>query len=191
MMYRSNIVCLHYISKYNYPLPIIHGRKPVLLSLMFHTFERTTYNPSDDFMPYFHICPTPSTTLTPLRYARAVFKFSPNQWETALLCNDVYHWLGASLESALYKTQATRFIKLYSLAIFKDYLTFVKDIVYLFCLGILHIQRRIKHVIKDLICNYNTSRRVSQMLALLATCWELTVDHSTLTEFLNIKRDIW
>ena len=26
----------------------------------------------------------------------------PNQWETALLCNDVTHWLGANLESALY-----------------------------------------------------------------------------------------
>ena len=25
----------------------------------------------------------------------------PSQWETALLCNDVSHWLGASLESAL------------------------------------------------------------------------------------------
>ena len=29
-------------------------------------------------------------------------RFAPNQWETALLCNDVSHWLGASLESALH-----------------------------------------------------------------------------------------
>ena len=28
-------------------------------------------------------------------------RFAPNQWETALLCKDVSHWLGASLESAL------------------------------------------------------------------------------------------
>ena len=28
-------------------------------------------------------------------------RFAPSQWETALLCNDVSHWLGASLESAL------------------------------------------------------------------------------------------
>ena len=28
--------------------------------------------------------------------------FVPSQWETALLCNDVSHWLGASLGSALY-----------------------------------------------------------------------------------------
>ena len=26
---------------------------------------------------------------------------APSQWETALLCNDVSHWLGASLESSL------------------------------------------------------------------------------------------
>ena len=32
---------------------------------------------------------------------RAVSRFAPSQWETALLCNDVFHWLGASLESAL------------------------------------------------------------------------------------------
>ena len=28
-------------------------------------------------------------------------RFEPSQWETALLCNDVSHWLGTSLESAL------------------------------------------------------------------------------------------
>ena len=28
-------------------------------------------------------------------------RFAPSQWEMALLCNDVSHWLGASLESAL------------------------------------------------------------------------------------------
>ena len=28
-------------------------------------------------------------------------RFAPRQWETALLCNDVSHWLGASLESTL------------------------------------------------------------------------------------------
>ena len=28
-------------------------------------------------------------------------RFAPSQWETALFCNDVSRWLGASLESAL------------------------------------------------------------------------------------------
>ena len=37
-----------------------------------------------------------------LKYVpRADFRFAPSQWETALLCNDVSHWLGASLESSL------------------------------------------------------------------------------------------
>ena len=31
---------------------------------------------------------------------RADSRFAPSQWERALLCNDVSHWLGASLESA-------------------------------------------------------------------------------------------
>ena len=32
----------------------------------------------------------------------ADFRFATNQWETALLCNDVSHWLGTNLESALW-----------------------------------------------------------------------------------------
>ena len=32
---------------------------------------------------------------------RADSRFVPSQWETALLCNDVSHWLGTILESAL------------------------------------------------------------------------------------------
>ena len=32
---------------------------------------------------------------------RAASRFVLSQWETSLLCNDVYHWLGANLESAL------------------------------------------------------------------------------------------
>ena len=32
---------------------------------------------------------------------RANSRFAPSQWETALLCNDVSHWLDASLEPAL------------------------------------------------------------------------------------------
>ena len=33
---------------------------------------------------------------------KADSRFAPSQWETALLCKDVSHWLGANLESALY-----------------------------------------------------------------------------------------
>ena len=33
---------------------------------------------------------------------RADSRFMPSQWEMALLCNDISHWLGTNLESALY-----------------------------------------------------------------------------------------
>ena len=39
---------------------------------------------------------------------KADSRFAPNQGETALLCNDVSHWMGASLESALYMYPGTR-----------------------------------------------------------------------------------
>ena len=32
---------------------------------------------------------------------RADSRFAPSQWKTALLCNNVSHWLGTNLESAL------------------------------------------------------------------------------------------
>ena len=36
---------------------------------------------------------------------RADSRFAPSQWETALLCNDVSHWRGASLEWALLNSE--------------------------------------------------------------------------------------
>ena len=38
---------------------------------------------------------------------RADSRFAPSQWESALLCNDVSHWLGASLRPALVITITT------------------------------------------------------------------------------------
>ena len=32
---------------------------------------------------------------------RDFYRFTPSQWKTVLLCNDVSHWLGTNLESAL------------------------------------------------------------------------------------------
>ena len=42
--------------------------------------------------------------VSPIRYMfhRADSSFAPSQWGTALLCNDLSHWLGANLESALH-----------------------------------------------------------------------------------------
>ena len=39
---------------------------------------------------------------------RADSGFAPSQWETALLCNAISHWLGASLQSALMYVVLTR-----------------------------------------------------------------------------------
>ena len=39
---------------------------------------------------------------------RADSRFAPSQWEMALICNDISHWLGASLESALKLWTPTR-----------------------------------------------------------------------------------
>ena len=51
------------------------------------------------FLSYVH-CNSPdiwNARITP----RADSRFAPNQWETALHCNNASHWLGASLESDL------------------------------------------------------------------------------------------
>ena len=37
-------------------------------------------------------------TLEKNRHYRADSRFAPSQWETALLCNDVSHWLGARID---------------------------------------------------------------------------------------------
>ena len=42
--------------------------------------------------PWWHACGYSS---------KADSRFVPSQWETALLCNDVSHWVGANLESTL------------------------------------------------------------------------------------------
>ena len=37
-------------------------------------------------------------------------RFAPSQWETALLRNDVSHWLGANIESALCRVESSQYI---------------------------------------------------------------------------------
>ena len=49
--------------------------------------------------------PREQTAMIPSRWDRHIFRadfrFTPSQWEMALLCNNVSYWLGASLGSAL------------------------------------------------------------------------------------------
>ena len=47
------------------------------------------------------VCALPCSLVT-FPHIRAYSRFALNQWETALLCNDVSHWLGTNLESALH-----------------------------------------------------------------------------------------
>ena len=46
-------------------------------------------------------CPVYTTCLPISLDPGKQFRLAPSQWETALLCNDVSHWLGANLESTL------------------------------------------------------------------------------------------
>ena len=48
-------------------------------------------------------------------YCRANSMFPPSQWETVLPCNDVCHWLGASLELALNYIMKSRHVYFISL----------------------------------------------------------------------------
>ena len=45
--------------------------------------------------------PAEKMSIHPIQWNRADSRFAPSQWEMALQSNDVSHWLGASLESAL------------------------------------------------------------------------------------------
>ena len=45
-------------------------------------------------------------------FIRADSRFVPSQWETVLLCNNVSHWLGASLQAALLYCPSTRLLTL-------------------------------------------------------------------------------
>ena len=58
------------------------------------------YFEEDDFENIMSATCRPFCSGLELSSARADSRFAPSQWETALLCNDVSHWLGGSLESA-------------------------------------------------------------------------------------------
>ena len=45
-------------------------------------------------------------------YYRANSRFAPSQWEMALLCNDISHWLDANFESALYNNSDIKWLSI-------------------------------------------------------------------------------
>ena len=64
-------------------------------------FLFSTVETSDDTVPFSG--PAQGTFHDWFFNHRADSRFAPSQWETALLCNHISHWLGASLESALHR----------------------------------------------------------------------------------------
>ena len=68
----------------------------------------------------------------PCIYIRADSGVAPTQWETALLCNDVSNWLGATLESALHIVPALIYTCAYVIwslcTAYRSALLFIKDI---------------------------------------------------------------
>ena len=63
-----------------------------------HSLERP---PSPEYGGSAMSAPPPYGSVSMMTWFRADSRFAPSQWETALLCNDVSHWLCTSLESAL------------------------------------------------------------------------------------------
>ena len=60
----------------------------------------TVWTPGPSLQPTRALHP-PTCAWIPTVRNRADSRFALSQWETALLCNDVSHWLGASLDSTL------------------------------------------------------------------------------------------
>ena len=58
------------------------------------------------------------TTKTRIFVIPCIMRFAASQREKALLCNDVSHWLGASLESALQQTFTS--VKLMNMSLLTD-----------------------------------------------------------------------
>ena len=79
------------------------GCIPPLQGQIFHTPGE--HVKSYIWLPYYRLKSWVHMNLIYIDYidglTRADSRFAPSQWETALLCNNVSHWLGANLESAL------------------------------------------------------------------------------------------
>ena len=97
--------------------PVIGGfssQRPVTQSFEFSlicawTNAWTNYRDAGDFRPpraHYDVTVIVTAYSSPrlnagLANRRCDSRFAPSQWETALFCNDVSHWSGASLESTM------------------------------------------------------------------------------------------
>ena len=104
--------CGHNSVNRNRPLIIFYPKNTpenVACKMLAILFENLTFPPSTHLLkPWSLVYPMYHTALdyspchlhTQPQY-RSDSKFAPSQWETALLCNNISHWLGTKLESAL------------------------------------------------------------------------------------------
>ena len=77
------------------PQPDWYSSRPTALSTHLKTHSGSAWE-SNCFQYYFLLM-----WVTAIKYSRADSRFAPSQRETALHCNNVSHWLGTNLESAL------------------------------------------------------------------------------------------
>ena len=97
-------ICAH-LSRVLFCLPITTEYIPQIMSTV-HTSSRLLLWFISQFYPHLsgllhwhwgnHMI-----TWMPVKYSRGDSRFASSQWEMALHCNAISHWLGASLESAL------------------------------------------------------------------------------------------
>ena len=92
--------CCNRCYDYDPAAMLIHTYKNHTLYFTFRTTEDIDIQEKSDVWLYKIIMNSIYLDLKSIDY-RADFRFAPSQCETALLCNDVTHCLGASLESAL------------------------------------------------------------------------------------------
>ena len=88
----------HQMETFSALLALCAGISPV-------TGEFPAQRPVTQSFDVFHLCLNKQLSKQSWGWwfeTRADSRLAPSQWETALLCNDVSHWLGASLESALW-----------------------------------------------------------------------------------------
>ena len=85
-----------------------------LFVLKIHVFSNSVYFVYHIYRDVVNLHPVARKwTCLPFSHAhiqrdRVDFRFAPSQWETALLCNDVSHWLGTKLELALLNRYTSR-----------------------------------------------------------------------------------
>ena len=107
--FHSSGKCYKTRKKSTFNLWIVVNRKNAKMYIYIHIYYQTC-SLLIRVSHLFGIMPSSEPMLLCYHYniiLRADSRFAPSQWEMALLCNDVSHWLGANLESTLILVEKT------------------------------------------------------------------------------------